>query len=453
MTTRGWSTPDLSDITQVLKGLLETAVNTSALPAANIKVYCDSPDTARQTDGNCHLKIYLLHVGRDPFWRNTPVVGPRGQLNSAQPLSLNLSYLLTAWCDKDFTSEQRAMSIALQAIHGQPIVTQDLIAKDLLSAWLPKGEFVLSIEADTIDEMSRLWQAFTVPMRLSALIRVSVVFIDPLVTQLPPVIPPSVANLAVEPANLDGSTAVPPVTAPMLIDGFGQVSSPAPPDAPPYQPFPPPGAPPSEVTWTVGPLVAVASPPPSVPPVPGATVAIAGVGLDLPAAAQVFLSIPETATEWDVTLWRQGVAAGELDLMFPDAYADPSTLTPAPPADMPPPGTYNLAVGAGTSRSNTIPILVAPRVDGVLTPPVLTPNAVHVFTIKGAGFAPSATTLSFGPTPLTLTAAPTPAAGEFTVAGGNTVSFMAPTGAASGSYPILLAVNGVAATTGWVVVL
>ena len=105
--------------------------------------------------------------------------GPRPQLNNAQPLSLNLSYLLTAWCDKDFTSEQRAMSIALQAIHSQPIVTQNIIAADLLTRWLPNGEFVISIEADTIEEMSRLWQAFTVPMRLSALIRVGVVFVAP----------------------------------------------------------------------------------------------------------------------------------------------------------------------------------------------------------------------------------------------------------------------------------
>ena len=166
-----WSTPDLSDITHVLRGLIESAVNASALQhAQNIKVLCDSPDTARATDGHCHLNIYLLHVGRDPFWRNTPVQGPRPQLNSSQPLSLNLSYLLTAWCDKDFALEQRAMSIALQTIHANPIVNQTLIIAESLTQWLPKGEFVISIEADTIEEMSRLWQAITVPIRLSALI-------------------------------------------------------------------------------------------------------------------------------------------------------------------------------------------------------------------------------------------------------------------------------------------
>ena len=433
-----WNTPDLSDITQVLKGLLETAVNTSTLPAANIKVLCDSPDTARHTDGNCHLNIYLLHVGRDPFWRNTPVDGPRPQLNNAQPLSLNLSYLLTAWCDKDFTSEQRAMTIALQAIHSQPIVTQDIIAADLLSAWLPKGEFVMSIEADTIDEMSRLWQAFTVPMRLSALIRVGVVFIAPTVPVSPPsAIAPSVANLAVEPPRL-----VAAATAPLLMAGFGQQSPPVPADAIP-----------SQITAAIGPLVAVGSPPTAT--LGPTTLAAAGDGLDLPAAAQVFLSIPGTATEWDITTWRNGVAAGELDLAFPIAYANPSTSLPAPPAAMPKPGAYDLAVGAGTARSKPIPLLVAPRVDNVVNPPVL-PAVGGVYTISGAGFAPSAaaTTLGFGTTALAYSTAATPAAGKFTVnAAGNTIKFKAPGGSAHGSYPILLTVNGVAATTGWVVVL
>jgi hypothetical protein len=189
---------------------------------ATSKYFCDSPDTARQSDGNCHLSIYLLHVARDPFWRNTPVAGPRPQLNNAQPLSLNLSYLLTAWCDKDFTSEQRAMSIALQAFHSQPIVTQALIQSDMLSQWLPNGEFVVSIEPDTIEEISGLWQAFTVPMRLSALIRVSVVFIAPMVAISLPAIPPSTTNLSVSPDPVAAAT-------PSLNPSFGQQSPPLPP--------------------------------------------------------------------------------------------------------------------------------------------------------------------------------------------------------------------------------
>ena len=194
-----WSTPDLSEITLVLKALLDKAIQNSSLPAGNITTSCDSPETAR-TAGQCFLTLYMLHVGRDPYWRNTPVSGPRPQLNNAQPLSLSLSYLLTAYCEKDFVLEQRAMSIALQAIHSNPIMTKTLIQADDPSSPLASNcEFLVSIEADTIEEMSRLWQAFIVPIRLSALIRASVVFIAPDSPTVVPFVPPSVANLAVSP--------------------------------------------------------------------------------------------------------------------------------------------------------------------------------------------------------------------------------------------------------------
>ena len=52
------------------------------------------------------------------------------------------------------------MSVALQAIHGNPIMsatTAPFPAGDNIWSDLPNGEFVISIEADTIEEMSRLW--------------------------------------------------------------------------------------------------------------------------------------------------------------------------------------------------------------------------------------------------------------------------------------------------------
>ena len=101
-------------------------------------------------------------------------------------------------------------------------------------------EFLVSIEADTIEEMSRLWQAFIVPMRLSALIRASVVFIAPASPMLLPAVPPSVANLAVSPNPS-------PATAPLLVAGASLQSPPVPPSADP-----------SEFTSVAGPVVAVA---------------------------------------------------------------------------------------------------------------------------------------------------------------------------------------------------
>jgi Pvc16 N-terminal domain len=425
-----WSTPDLSDITQVVLGLMQTAIDSSTLAVGNIKLTAQSPETVRDlTDSFCHLTLYLLHIGRDPHWRNTPVNGPRPQLNNAQPLSLNLSYLLSAWHKDDFTSEQRAMSIALQAIHSTPIVTKAVIQQGLLSQWLPDGEFTISIEADTIEEMSRLWQAFTVPIRLSALIRVGVVFLAPAGPIAAPMLAPTVANLSVLPQ------AATSAIRPILIAGTGQDFPPVPDDADPAQ-----------VTATNGPLTVVG----------GSTLAIAGSGLTPALAPDVFLAVPGTATEWQVTAWRQSSSQPDrLDLAPPAAYADPASATP-PPTAAPLPGLYQLTVGAAApaSRSNAIPIAIAPRVDNVAIPPVLVPDPnTFIYAIAGAGFAPTATTVAIGPAPLTKSAMPTPNAGEFTVdAAGTAISFKLPSPPPpSGSYPVLIQVNGIMAHPGWIV--
>jgi hypothetical protein len=424
-----WSTPDLADITNVIKGLLQTALDSAVPSASNVKISCNSPDSARTSDGYCHLTLYLLHVGRDPHWRNTPVNGQRPQLNNAQPLSLNLSYLLTAWHDTDFASEQRAMSIALQAIHSQPIVTHDVIVADSLTQWLPEGEFTVSIETDTIEEMSRLWQAITVPIRLSALIRAGVVFISPVKPQPAPHLPPLVANLSVEPEPAATGT-------PLLFAGGGVIMPPALESADP-----------ASVTSSTGPLTVVG----------GGSLVVAGNELAIPAAAQVFLGIPGGATEWDVSPWRQGAPeAGRTTIALPTAYANPTSGLPAPPAATPVPGIYNLSVGstAQSFRSNTIPIAIAPRVNNVTIPPQLHPNGAGLYAIAGAGFVPAATIVTLGAIPLTHTAAATPAAGQFTVnPAGTAISFRLPNPApAKGNYPVLIQVNGIAASPGWVVV-
>jgi hypothetical protein len=223
-------------------------------------------------------------------------------------------------------------------------------------------------------------------------------------------------------------------TTPLLFAGGGLQSPPVPPSADP-----------SQITSVTGPLVAVG----------GSTLTIAGNGLDLVSAVEVFLSVPGTTTEWNVTNpWRQGTEPSELDLALPAIYADPATSLPPPPAAMPAPGLYNLTVGSGSFRSNAIPLVIAPQVDGVTNPPLLEPDASGLYRIAGAGFLPSnATTLKFGTASLSYSTATTPGAGEFNVnATGTAISFKPPS-ATQGSYPVLLAVNGFAASTGWVVVM
>lgn len=426
-----WSTPDLSDVTYVIQGLLDDAVQNSPLAnASSITVNCGSPETVRKSAGACYLTLYLLHIGRDPYWRNTPLNGGTPQYNKGQPLSLNLSYLLTAFSESDHVLEQRAMSIALQTIQSHPIMNQTTApnaASDPFWNALPKGEFVLSIEADTIEEMSRLWQAFTVPIRLSALIRASVIFIAPSGPTRNPSRWPTVANLAVGPSPPNPPPPNP--VTPSLSAPIGQMT-----------PQLTPGETAVDVSLSLGPMVAVA----------GGALRIAGYGLT--SDSDVILSVPGSSTAWTVDSWRTGASPGELDLALPAEYADPSVKPP--PGATPLPGLYALSVVSSGKRSNAIPLAIAPSVTITATPPVVQPDATGLYSFFGGGFIADGTKtkLSLGATALTYSPG-APGAGEFAVATGTTpsISFRLPQPFASGTYPILLSVNAVAASTGWVV--
>ena len=407
-----WTTPDISAVTQSLYDLLTTALNNSvnpplSIPAFNYNINCASPETAR-TGTDCQLTLYLLHVGRDPFWRNTAMDGGRPRPNSEQPLSLNLYYLLTAWADKDFVREQQAMSIALQCFHSQPI-------------YRPAGtsdEFTISIEADTIEEMSRLWQAFNTSIRLSCMVKVGVVFVTPAALPAPPSSPPVVVNLAAAPLVGGG---------PLLFAPDGLVVDPS-------QPIDPISS-----ILKAGAAVAVG----------GSSLSILGAGLDQPTAAQVFLSTPDGAAEWRVTpSWRQTpAAAGQLDLVLPTNYADPSTGTPTPPTRTPAPGAYLVTVGRNTPappvRSNAVPIVIAARIDSLTKPP--TPTGVY--TLKGAGFAAGSTSVTVDDVALTAVGASPPGAGQFFVdPAGGSISFALTT---PGSFALAVTVNDVPCAAGW----
>jgi hypothetical protein len=410
-----WSTPDISNVSDALHDLLTQALTASvnpplSIPHFNVNVSLGSPETAR-TQPPCQLSLYLLHVGRDPYWRNAPLDGPRPQLNAAQPLSLNLYYLLTAWADADYTSEQRAMTIALQCFQSQPIYRLPLTT----------DEFTITVEADTIEEMSRLWQAFTVPMRLSCVVKVGVVFITPAQLPAPPAAPPVTANIAVGPIPATGD---PPVLYAAMNLAFA--------------PYPPPTDPTRQIV-TGGELVAVG----------GTNVIVRGAGLDQPA---VFLSTADGSTEWRVTAspsWRQAstdpadpAGAASLELLLPPTYSNPATGTPPPPNRTPLPGAYRLAVGRNTPapkvRSNAIPLVIAARIDSLTGP------SGGVYTLTGAGFWPGKTTVSLGAIDVTALATVTAGSIAFTLPG-------PPPG--PGTYPVGVVVNGIPCLPGFVVTL
>jgi hypothetical protein len=134
-----------------------------------------APDAIRDGNGP-QLSLFLYHVESDnaqesTFWSAQMLRSP-GQPVRYLPLALNLFYLLSAYSDGSYTEEQEAMSVALRIFHANAVVRSD-------NTPTPAWSLTLTMEHRSYDELSRLWQATTVPVRLGVVYRAAVLFLAP----------------------------------------------------------------------------------------------------------------------------------------------------------------------------------------------------------------------------------------------------------------------------------
>lgn len=134
-----------------------------------------APDAIRD-GGGAQLSLFLYHVESDnaqesTFWTSQMVRSP-GQPVKYLPLALDLYYLLSAFSDASYAEEQQAMSVAMRIFHANVAIRSDTTPT-------PAWSLTLTMEHRSYDELSRLWQATTVPLRLGAVYRAAVVFLTP----------------------------------------------------------------------------------------------------------------------------------------------------------------------------------------------------------------------------------------------------------------------------------
>jgi hypothetical protein len=418
---------DLSIVTDKLIALIDDSVASTTLwggaPPFTLTVGGAMPESVR-TDGGCQLSLYLFHVARDPSQANLPLNGvyqqdggppPHAYEAPFFPLGLDLYYLLTAYADKSYVYEQQAMSVAMACLNENPIVktTVALDGNNVVE------EFTVTLAVETEDELSRLWQSTTAPMRLSAVYKVSPVFLTPLANR--DVLAPLVERFALSADAVDL-----PLDPAGDVSGTALASSFADPDA---------------KLWPYDLAPAVAA--------PGDTIALHGAGLDQATAARVYL-LPASGPRVEVTSWRTDspISKTSARLELPGG-------TGAAPGGTPDPGVYQLAVGSdkalgdkATHLSRLTPFSIAARVDPGVGTALLTP-AGGIFSLGGAGFLTGHTQVLLGTVSLTEGGGP-PSAGKFAIGGGGTtIDFAAPASLAPGRYAVRVRVNGIESKPAW----
>lgn len=407
---------DLSVVTDALKGLVvaqwpNAPLWTPATPQFAIDVTGLSPEAARLGQG-AQLSLYLYHIDEDKateslFWTAQSQVagGPPLQY---QPLALDLYYLLSAYEPGNYVHEQQAMSIAMRVFHENPVVRGT--NPDGTIQW----EVTLTLERRSYDELSRLWQATTSALRLSAVYRAAVVLIEP--EQGPGLAPPvKVRNLVVVP-GVAGS-------GPQLLGTYREVQ------------YTVPGG--ATVIYVQDPATAAA----------GQQVWLAGTGLDKVTAERLILTGPYPGNgQADVSAWLAAVPAPVPSTRR--AITLPAA-TGAPPGGAPAPGRYTVRLegttGTGADEvafsTADVPLSVAAGVSPA-GGPVLAPAASY--DVTGTGFEPGDMQVLLGTIPLTQAAGAAPAAGQYTVnPAGTGLTLVPPAGLRPGTYQIRVRVAGI----------
>jgi hypothetical protein len=400
---------DLSAVTDTLKGLITTEwpnapLWTPATPQFAVDVTGLSPDASRLAQG-AQLSLYLYHIDENNaqeslFWtaQSQTAGGPPIQY---QPLALDLYYLLSAYAEGNYIQEQQAMSVAMRVFHENPVVRG--VGPDN-QTW----ELTLSLERRSYDELSRLWQATTSSLRLSAVYRAAVVVVVP--EQSPAAPPPvSYVDLAVEP----GVAA----RLPQLLGTHREVQ------------YTTPGG----AVTVVQDLATVAA---------GQNFLLIGTGFNAITQGQLILAGPSPATtETDVTAW---LAAPPQPAPDTKRMVSLPADTGAPPAGAPSPGRYSVylkgSAGAGTFTTSAVPLPIAAGVSAAGGPVLSTAP----FIVNGTGFTTGQTEVLLGTIPLQQAAATTPPPGQFVInATGTALTLAPPVGLPAGTYQIRVRVAGI----------
>ncbi|OPY56297.1 MAG: hypothetical protein A4E49_00248 [Methanosaeta sp. PtaU1.Bin112] len=367
---------DLSQVTEVLMRLLERYIFQplfSHLVPSNTLITGDPPDMLAEHDSNYVLSLYLYHVQEDEYHKNQIKLSSCDTPVRYQELALNLFYLLTAFGGRSiganrhgspYGREQTLMGLAMKAFHDYPVVDAktEIITDDdrfdgasVFPPDLSDGddEFRLELHPATSEEINKVWTAATVPMRLSAIYQVRVVFMkaEEPSTRPVPVLLPRVGVGNFQPLWIEGIESECTFTIPGETSSRTMFSSPA--------------------------LVAVGEP-----------FWIKSRGFS-PGTATIFLSTPAWTDirNVDVTDWmaRERRSDNRIEMMLPRLVSSPAGAKEILP------GFYQICLQQGDAISNLSPLMVASGINSqTAEQPGIDPaagSAGSSFSIYGGPFS------------------------------------------------------------------
>lgn len=183
----------LGGVSSTLRALLRDRMEIPPLPSGvtTVPITVVTPDEDDDTS-TPRINLFLYRVTENGTYKNQEIPGHgHPAAYGRPPLSLDLHYLITAYgtseeTDGEFSDEtvaQWLLGSAMRVLHDYPIITEDLETSEgdpvLDVSLLGQFERVkLYLEPLSLDDVTKIWTALTLPYRLSAAYVVSVVQIE-----------------------------------------------------------------------------------------------------------------------------------------------------------------------------------------------------------------------------------------------------------------------------------
>ena len=179
----------------LLRDRMELPMNMTALPPISIGTpVVPQPQTQDTIEPEVpRINIFLFQLNESPFLKNRDIPGQSGTAYGKPPLSLELHFLLTAYGSQvigetaiDESAAQFLMGSAMRVLHDYPVIHSQLqtvrgpFGQQILHESLRKAkeQVKLSLHPMTLEDLTKIWTALTLPYRLSVAYSVSVVQIE-----------------------------------------------------------------------------------------------------------------------------------------------------------------------------------------------------------------------------------------------------------------------------------
>jgi hypothetical protein len=159
----------IADVTDTLAGLLRAEQRNTDDPFV---VTVESPATEGLTDNK--INLYLFRIEENSFAKNREWQASGDEILYKAPLSLNLFYVLTPYTTHQ-VSGQKMLGEAMRILYDHAIIGPPWTLGSLEHTAEP---LKVDLCAFNLEDITRVWNAFNVPYRLSVCYQVRIVFID-----------------------------------------------------------------------------------------------------------------------------------------------------------------------------------------------------------------------------------------------------------------------------------